>query len=132
MTSPSMTNDQLFNLLQHTYFDGIDGSNADQAVEAMHEEVQWVHTQVWAHDGHDSSTTDTLNGREAVREFLANRIGEMQVEGIEHKVGTVLTDGESGAFRAKVVGTDGSAVPFFGWVSIRDGKISAYMVMPER
>ena len=132
MRSQSTSKEELFDLLQHTYFDGVDTANADQAAEAMHEEVEWIHTQVWEHDGHDSSTTDTLNGREAVREFLANRIGEMQVEGIEHKVDTVVTDGDSGAFRANVVGADGSKVPFFGWVEIRDGKISSYRVFPER
>jgi hypothetical protein len=31
-----------------------------------------------------------------------------------------------------VVGADGSKVPFFGWVEIRDAKISSYRVFPER
>ena len=127
-----MTSDDLFELLQHTYFDGIDGADADRAVEAMHEKVAWVHTQVWEHDGHDRSTIDQIDGREAVREFLARRIAEMQVEGIEHKVGKVVTDGQSGAFRAQVVGPTGEAKSFFGWVELKDGKISSYTVMPDR
>ncbi len=127
-----MTSDDLFDLLQHTYFAGIDGADADRAVEAMHENVQWVHTQVWEHDGHDRSTIDRLDGREAVHEFLARRIEEMQVVGIEHKVGKVITDGQSGAFRARVVGPTGEAKSFFGWVELTDRKISSYTVMPDR
>ncbi|MBT4494217.1 MAG: nuclear transport factor 2 family protein [Gammaproteobacteria bacterium] len=127
-----MTRDDLFNLLQHTYFAGIDGADANLAVEAMHENVAWVHTQVWEHDGHDRSTVDRLDGRAAVLEFLTKRIGEMQVEGIEHKVGQVITDGQSGAFRARVVGPTGDAKSFFGWVELKDGKISSYTVMPDR
>ena len=33
---------QLFYLLQKIYFDSIDNSKADEAVEAMHPEVRWV------------------------------------------------------------------------------------------
>jgi hypothetical protein len=131
MTSESTTREQLYHLLQLTYFNGIDGANPDQAVEALHESISWRHTQVWEHDGHDRSTTDTLVGRETVREFLTRRIEQMQVVGIKHKVGKVLTDGEYGAFRAVVVGPTGKSVPFLGWVELEEGKISSYMVMPE-
>ncbi len=55
----------------------------------------------------------------------------MQVVGIRHKVGAVLTDGEYGAFRAEVIGPTGKTVPFLGWVELKDGKISSYIVMPE-
>ena len=132
MTEQTTTKEQLYDLLQLTYFNGIDGANADQAVQALHENIQWVHTQVWEHDDHDRSTTDTLVGRETVREFLARRIEQMQVVGIKHKVGTVITDGQHGAFRAEVVGPTGKSVPFFGWVELEGGKISSYMVMPQR
>ncbi len=131
MTSESTTREQLYHLLQLTYFNGIDGANPDQAVEALHESISWRHTQVWEHDGHDRSTTDTLVGRETVRSFLAERIEQMQVVGIRHKVGVVLTDGEYGAFRAEVIGPTGKTVPFLGWVELKDGKISSYIVMPE-
>ncbi len=126
-----MTNDELFELLQSQYFDAIDNKDADGAVEALHEDVEWVHTQVWVHDGHDRSTIDVFHGREEVREFLAGRIGEMQVVGIRHKVGQVVTDGKLGAFRAVVEGPTGERKPFFGWVEITDGKISKYRINPE-
>ncbi len=76
--------------------------------------------------------TDTLHGRATVREFLAARMSEMQVEGIEHKVRQVICDGQTGAFRAEVVGPTGATVPFLGWVELTDGKISTYIVSPER
>ena len=120
----------LLYLLQNIYFDNIDNANADAAVEAMHDSIEWIHTQVWEHDGHNSSDVDNLNGRESVRKFLTERVKEMQVEGIVHKVNKVITDGISGAFQASVIGKDGTEKSFFGWVEIKDQKISSYRVMP--
>ena len=108
MNSSLITSEELLSLLQDIYFNNIDSANAESAVEAMHESVEWIHTQVWEHDGHDASTVDILNGRQAVKEFLVGRVKEMQVEGIIHKVHKVLTDGISGAFQASVIGVDGS------------------------
>ena len=130
MTNNSMTTEKLFYLLQCVYFDNIDKAKANEAVEAMHDSIEWIHTQVWEHDGHDSSYVDNLNGREAVKFFLTERVKEMQVEGIIHKVNKVITDGVSGAFQASVIGKDGSEKSFFGWVEIKDEKISSYRVMP--
>ncbi len=132
MTLEQNATELLYELLQQTYFDGIDSADADKAVEAFNKDVEWVHTQVWEHDGHDRRHTDTLHGRDSIRDFLAGRIGEMQVEGIVHKVKKVLCDGTSGAFRAEVIGPAGDALPFFGWVELTDGKISSYIIHPER
>ncbi|MDA9623391.1 hypothetical protein N9S49_01305 [Rhodobiaceae bacterium] len=131
MTNNSMTNEKLFYLLQCVYFDNIDKAKANEAVEAMHDSIEWIHTQVWKHDGHDSSYVDNLNGREAVKFFLTERVKEMQVEGIIHKVNKVITDGVSGAFQASVIGTDGTEKSFFGWVETKDEKISSYRVIPS-
>ena len=130
MTARTTTTDQLHDLLQRIYFDGIDNEDAGAAAEAMHEDVEWIHTQVWEHDGHSSSKTDTLHGRESVREFLAARIKEMQVEGIKHQLRKVITEGDTGAFRAEVVGPAGVSLAFFGWVEIKDKKIITYIVGP--
>jgi hypothetical protein len=132
MPSQVTDSDDLLELLQGTYFDSIDGGDAETAVTAMHEGVEWIHTQVWEHDGHTGSTTDTHDGRDEVFEFLDGRIGEMQTEGIEHKVRHAVYDDGQGAFRAEVVGPDGSTQPFMGWVELTDGKISTYIVGPER
>ncbi len=132
MTAQGMSTNQVLYLLQNVYFDNIDSGDADLAVEAMHENVEWIHTQVWEHDGHSSADLDTLWGREALRNFLAKRIPEMQLERIEHKVDKVVTDGECGAFRARVVCLDGGAKHFFGWIELKDGKVSSYRVMPQR
>ena len=40
--------EKLFHLLQDIYFDNIDTAKADEASEAMHNDVRWVHNQVWA------------------------------------------------------------------------------------
>ncbi len=132
MTPNQTSSDALYDLLQHTYFDGIDNADAEKAAGAFNENAEWVHTQVWEHDGHDARHTDTLQGRKAIHEFLAHRIGEMQVVGIKHHVHKVLCDGKSGAFRAEVIGPDGDARPFFGWVELENHKISTYIIHPER
>ena len=72
----------LMYLLQDIYFDNIDTANADKASEAMHDDVRWVHNQVWEHDAHKTNIRDTLNGRKKVKEFLRKRITELQIEGI--------------------------------------------------
>ncbi len=131
MTSDQNSSDLLYQLLQGTYFDGIDHADAEKAVEVFNEDALWVHTQVWEHDGHDRRHTDTLVGRSSIYDFLHARIGEMQVEGITHKVKKVLCDGTSGAFRAEVIGKNGDALPFFGWIELQNGKISTYIIHPE-
>ena len=62
--------DQLYHLLQNVYFDNIDNARPDEASEAMHSKVRWVHNQVWEHDGHESGYRDALNGQDEVKEFL--------------------------------------------------------------
>ena len=121
----------LFHLLQDIYFNHIDTAKADEAAEAMHNDVRWVHNQVWEHDGHKSSTKDVLEGRNEVREFLRKRVIEMQVEGIIHKVENVVSDGKLGAFKANVIGTDKSKKPFFGLVELKDDKIIYYRGLPQ-
>lgn len=132
MTPNQISSDALYDLLQHIYFDGIDNADAEKAAGAFNENAEWVHTQVWEHDGHDGRHTDILQGRKTIHEFLARRIGEMQVVGIKHNVHKVLSDGKSGAFRAEVIGPDGDALPFFGWVELENNKISTYIIHPER
>jgi hypothetical protein len=87
---------------QERYFDSIDGGDAETAVTALHEDVEWVHRQVWEHDSHSSSDVDTLHGRDAVLDLLAPRIGEMQDVGIEHKIREARTTGVRSAPRWSV------------------------------
>ena len=130
--SDTLTGEELHELLQETYFDNVDGGDAETAVTALAEDVEWVHTQVWEHDGHTSQRTDVLHGREAVFEFLDARVGEMQDVGIQHRVRETVVDESRGAFRAEVVGPGGNTEPFMGWVTLSDGIISEYVVAPER
>tara|TARA_Y100001970_G_C14043858_1_gene755261 strand:- start:127 stop:534 length:408 start_codon:yes stop_codon:yes gene_type:complete len=123
--------DHLMYLLQDIYFNNIDTAKANEASEAMHDDVRWVHNQVWEHDAHKSSIKDTLTGKDEVRKFLQKRVIEMQVEGIIHKVDNVVSDGKLGAFKANVIGTDKTKKPFFGLVEIKDNKIIYYRVLPQ-
>ncbi|WP_265112097.1 hypothetical protein [Halosolutus halophilus] len=123
--------DDLRELLQGTYFDGVDAGNADTAVTAMHPDVNWTHTQVWEHDGHTSRETDFLDGREELHAFLDDRIDEMQVVGIEHKVRDAVYEDGRGGFKAEVVGPEGDTAGFIGWVEVTDDLISRYTVAPD-
>ncbi len=127
----SMTAKQLRALLQDIYFDSIDGGDADKAVRAFTADVAWSHYQVWEHHGHMRNRADVFEGRGQVRDFLANRINDMQVEGIRHQVTQAIVQGDEGAFRAEVVGVSGTSMRFFGWVELRDGRICRYIVGPE-
>ena len=126
-----MTENELHKLLQSTYFDNVDSGNAPAAVCAFAPDAKWQHTQVWAHDGHDSRHTDRLEGREALVAFLAARVPQMQVIQIRHRVDEVIMSGDRGAFRARVIGPDGSSRGFLGWVTIREGLLQSYIVVPE-
>ena len=121
----------LLALLQRTYFDNIDTGRPERAVEAFHAQARWQHTQVWAHDGHDSRTTDRLEGRDRLLEFLSARVPEMQKIQIRHEVDDVIVSGPRGAFRARVIGPDGRALGFLGWVEIEGQKLNSYLVVPE-
>jgi hypothetical protein len=126
-----LTSEQLRTLLQQTYFDAIDQQNTDRAVQAFTEDVEWSHYQVWEHHGHARNRADVFHDRSTLRDFLAGRMAEMQEEGIRHLVTHVITEGDEGAFRAKVQGTTGGSMHFFGWVELTKGRISKYIVGPE-
>ena len=132
MPSEYVTSDDLYELQQETYYDSIDAGDADTAVTALHEDIEWTHTQVWEHDGHSSQKTDVLHGREAVREFLAERIPEAQDEGIEHKVLKCISNGQQGAFYGEVVGSDGRTLGTIAWLEFEDGKVKKYVNTPAR
>lgn len=127
----SIAEAQLRSLLQHTYFDSIDRGDADGAVQAFTEDIAWSHYQVWEHHGHVRNRVDVFRGRNEVRDFLAARIREMQVEGIRHEITHTIVQGDEGAFRARVVGMADENLRFFGWVELKGGKISRYIIGPE-
>ena len=126
-----MNEQELHSLLQHRYFDNIDGARPRQAVEAFVADARWQHTQVWAHDGHDSRYTDRLAGRDKLLKFLSVRVPQMQQIRIRHQVDEVIVSGHRGAFRARVIGADGRALGFLGWVETRGGRLQSYLVVPE-
>jgi ketosteroid isomerase-like protein len=126
-----ITQVQFHALLQHGYFDSIDQGDADRAVQVFTDDVAWSHYQVWEHHGHMRNRADVFKGRKELRDFLAARIADMQVEGIRHQVTHVIVQGNEGAFRAEVLGDTGENMRFFGWVELTDGRISKYIVGPE-
>ncbi len=130
--SDSLSTEELYRLLQEIYFDSIDDGDAETAISVMHEDVEWVHTQVWEEDGQTSQKTDIITGREDIFKFLYSRVGEMKDKGIEHTIRDIVAADGKGSFRADIVELDGNTIPFLGWVELTEGKISKYIVAPER
>lgn len=126
-----MNSQELHTLLQNTYFDNIDSAKPELAIAAFTADVSWQHTQVWAHDGHNSRHTDCLNGRPALLNFLSARVPQMQVIEIKHQVDEVVVTNNRGAFRARVVGPSGRSVGFLGWVELNGEQLQRYIVVPE-
>ena len=126
-----MTPEALKDHLQRCYFDNVDTANPDGAVMAFTPDVKWQHTQVWPHDGHHSRQTDRLQGREALLDFMRKRVQETQVIQIRHQVDETVVTGDSGAFRGRVLDPSGKSLRFLGWVELRDGLVSRYIVVPE-
>jgi hypothetical protein len=126
-----MTSEELHAQLQGMYFDNVDTANPDAAVLAFTADMYWQHTEVWAHDGHDSRHTDRLQGRDELLHFMQARVKEMQIIEIRHRVEEVIVSDDRGAFRARALDPSGRSLGFLGWVELCDDLIARYLVVPE-
>ncbi|MBI1181124.1 MAG: hypothetical protein GC201_11240 [Alphaproteobacteria bacterium] len=119
-----------YELLQSTYYDGIDAGDMAKAASALHEEVEWSHAQVWAHHEFERGEPSALHGRRAVQDFLGARVGQLAQARIRHKVRDMACEGDKGAILGYVRGPDGTEKDFMVWFEIRDGKIARYVLRP--
>jgi ketosteroid isomerase-like protein len=125
-----MTRDQAVQLLQGTYYDGIDAGDMKRAAAALHEDVEWSHAQVWAHHEFNRGEPATLRGRESVQAFLRQRVQQLAEARISHKIRDLIFDGQRGAFIGYVRGPDATEKDFLVWFEIRDRKIARYLLRP--
>jgi ketosteroid isomerase-like protein len=122
--------EKAWELLQSTYYDGVDEGDMAKAASALHEDVEWSHAQVWAHHEFHRGEPSTHRGRAAVQAFLQARVPQLAEARIRHKVRDMVVEGSKGAILGYVRGEDGTEKPFMVWFEIRDGKISRYLLRP--
>ncbi len=117
-------------LLQATYYDGIDAGDMAKAASALHEDVEWSHAQVWPHHGFVRGEPSTNHGRAEVQAFLQARVQQLAEARIRHKVRDMVIEGNKGAILGFVRGEDGTERPFMVWFEIKDDRISRYLLRP--
>jgi hypothetical protein len=135
MTTPNpvsgavRTGEDARRFFQERYYDNVDRQDAEGAVSALHEAVEFDQVQVW-------QTTDLrlganqLRGRDEVLRFLSGAKLRLAEARIRHRVDTAVLDGFRGALRAHVVGEDGEQAPFIVWFELEDGLVRRYLVRP--
>jgi ketosteroid isomerase-like protein len=115
------------------YFAAIDDGRIEDAIDLLHPDVEWVHTQVWQEDtDNPDRTTTELVGKEAVAEVLrAYRDSEEASRDVVHRVTNTVSDEDICAFLGVVSGPDES-FPMVGWVEFSDDRIVRYVAAPRR
>jgi len=125
-----LSKDQVLEMFQKVYFDSIDRGDMTRAVSIFHEDVEWIHTQVWEHDQYQRAKgSDRLKGRKAVEELLKERAAAVAKVNIRHVVRDLVFEGNRGAFIG-YVGGSGKELPLIAWFETKDDKISRYIVAP--
>lgn len=122
--------DRAWELLQSTYYDGIDAGDMAKAASALHEDVEWSHAQVWPHHGFVSGEASTNHGRAEVQAFLQARVQQLAEARIRHKVRDMVIEDNKGTILGYVRGEDGTERPFMVWFEIRDDRLSRYLLRP--
>ena len=125
-----LSKDQVWEMFQKVYFDSVDKGEMTKAVSVFHEDVEWVHTQVWEHDQYRRDKgSDRLKGRKAVEALLKGRATDLGKLNVRHVVRDLVFEGNRGAFIG-YVGTPDKELPLVAWFETKDDKISRYIITP--
>ena len=125
-----LSKDKVWEMFQKTYFDSIDKGEMAKAVSVFHEDVEWIHTQVWEHDDYQRDKgIDRLKGKNEVEALLEGRKTELAKQKIQHRVQDLVLEGNKGAFLAHVKGGE-KELGFMVWFELKDEKIYRYIVAP--
>lgn len=125
-----MNKDQVWEMFQKVYFDSVDSGDMERAASIFHEDVEWIHTQVWEHDDYRRSKgSDKLRGRKEVEALLSKRKQEMKRAEIRHVVDDLVLEGNRGAWIGRVEGP-GTPLPMIAWFEIKDDKVYRYTITP--
>jgi hypothetical protein len=125
-----LSRDEVWNMFQKIYFDSIDKGDMTKAVTIFHDDVEWIHTQVWEHDGYRRDKgSDRLKGRHEAEALLKGRKVDLRRQGVRHLLKDLVLEGNRGAFIGHVKGP-GKELPLIAWFEIKDDKIYRYIVTP--
>ena len=126
-----LSKDKVWEMFQKVYFDSIDkGGEMTKAVSIFHDDVEWIHTQVWEHDAYRRSKgSDRLKGRDKVEALLKGRIEQIKEQDIQHIVQDMVLEGNKGTWIGHVKG-HGKELPMIAWFEIKDDKICRYILAP--
>ena len=125
-----LSKDQVLEMFQKVYFDSVDKGEMTKAASIFHEDVEWIHTQVWEHDQYQRSKgSDRLKGRKAIEALLKGRATDVAKQNVRHVVQDLVFEGHKGAFIG-YVGSPGKELPLVVWFETKDDKISRYIVAP--
>ena len=117
-------------MFQKTYFDSVDKGEMSKAISIFHDDVEWIHTQVWEHDSYSRDKgSDRLKGRKEIEALLSGRKAELAKVNIRHVVKDLVFEGHRGAFIGHVTG-HGKELPLIAWFEIKDDKVYRYIVAP--
>ena len=69
-----LTKEKVLEMFQKIYFDSIDRGEMTEAVSIFHEDVEWIHTQVFDHHPHPKDPgSDKLKGKSNLEAYLLKR-----------------------------------------------------------
>jgi len=124
------TAERAYELFEKIYYGNIDRGDMAGAATALHPEIEWSHQQVWAHHEFARGAPERLQGRTAVEQFLAARVGQLREARIRHHVRDMVFERNRGAFLGAVDGPDGRTLGFMVWFELRDDLVSRYLLRP--
>ena len=125
-----LSKDKVWEMFQKIYFDSIDKGDMAKAASVFHEDVEWIHTQVWEHNEyHRNKGSDKLIGRDKVQALLEGRRSALAKQNIRHVIQDLVLEGNKGAFLGHVKG-HGKELALMAWFELENEKICRYIITP--
>jgi hypothetical protein len=123
--------ERAYELLQTTYYDSIDRGDIATAASALHEDVDWSHSQVWKRTDFGLGVAEQFHSRAEVEGFLGGLKDKLAEARIKHRVREIVMEGDHGAFLGYVEGQEtGEQAPFMVWFELKDDRVSRYTLRP--
>ena len=123
--------EEYFRLLQHSWFDSIDGGDLVSASEVLHEHAEIKHYRVWTGDQNQAEPFELISGKSNILLWLQQQRTRLIASGRKHLVKTVLVGNHEFSFRAETIAGQQQSACFIGWIKLRDQLIYRYTVVPD-
>jgi hypothetical protein len=125
-----LSKNQVMDMFQNTYFGSIDKGEMTKAISVFHDDIEWIHTQVWEHDKYvRMKGSDRLKGKKEVENLLMERKAALAKENVRHVIQELVFEENKGAFIGHVTGS-GKELALIAWFEIKDDKVYRYIVTP--